>query len=114
MAIAVSVATGFLLWLGTPLVLLRAPDWRRLVPGAAVTAVLVSLFVVASAIYVPILMTWSSNKYGLIGVALSLQSWLVVMGFVVVAGASVGGVITRPQRLSALSRRATSTTPERS
>lgn len=35
----------------------------------------------ASAIYVPILMTWSADRYGLIGIAFSIQSWLVVIGF---------------------------------
>lgn len=38
-------------------------------------------------------MTWSTDKYGLIGVALTLQSWLVGMGFVVVIGAVAGAVV---------------------
>jgi membrane protein len=93
LAVAISAVMGFALWLGTPLVLLGGIQWRRLVPGAAVIAVLVSLAAVASAIYVPVLMTWSGERYGLIGIAVSLQSWLVVMGFVVVTGAVFGAVI---------------------
>lgn len=69
-------------------------------PGATVLAALATL---ASAIYVPILMTWSSDRYGLIGIALSLQSWLVVMGFVVVTGAVIGAVIA-DRRPSAVPR----------
>jgi membrane protein len=88
-----SMAAGFALWLGTPFVLLRDADWRRLVPGAAVTAVLTSLAGAVSAFYVPILMGWSAERYGLIGIALSLQSWLVVMGLVVVSGTVVGAVV---------------------
>jgi membrane protein len=91
-AIAVSAATGFVLWLWTPALLLASTDWRRLLPGATVTAVLAALLAVASGIYVPILMTWSADRYGLIGVAFSLQSWLLVLGFVAVIGAVIGAV----------------------
>lgn len=91
----ISAVTGFVLWLGTPLILLRGVAWRKLVPGATVTAVLVSLAGVASAVYVPILMTRAAERYGLIGIALALQSWLVVMAFVVVTGAVVGANASR-------------------
>ena len=37
-------------------------------------------------------MTWSAEKYGLIGIAFSKQSWLLVIGFVAVIGAVVGAV----------------------
>ena len=44
-------------------------------------------------IYVPIAMTWSADRYGLIGVAFALQSWLLVTAFVVVVGAVVGATV---------------------
>jgi membrane protein len=91
-AVAVSGVTGFALWLWTPTILLGTIEWRRLVPGALVSAVLGALAGVASAIYVPILMTWSADRYGLIGIAFSMQSWLLVLGFVAVVGAVVGAV----------------------
>jgi membrane protein len=91
-AISASGATGFLLWLWTPTILLGELDWHRLVPGAVVSGFLNAVVAVASGIYVPILMTWSADKYGLIGIAFSLQSWLLVMGFVAVIGAVVGAV----------------------
>jgi membrane protein len=91
-ALAVSGALGFVLWLCTPALLLSTIDWRRLLPGAAVSAVLATIVTVASGIYVPILMTWSAKRYGLIGVAFSIQSWLLVVGFVAVIGAVVGAV----------------------
>jgi membrane protein len=79
-AVAVSGVAGFALWLWTPAILLGTIEWRRLVPGAIVSAVLGGLVSLASAIYAPILMTWSANRYGLIGIALSMQSWLLVLG----------------------------------
>ena len=95
LVLAVGVATmiGFVLWLWTPTILLGTMDWRRLAPGGAVSAFLAALLSLASAIYVPILMEWSADKYGLIGIAFSMQSWLLVLGFVVVIGAVVGAVV---------------------
>jgi membrane protein len=93
-AIAVSGATGTILWLWTPAILLGTADWHRLAPGAVVSGLLGGLVGVASGIYVPILMTWSAERYGLIGIAFSMQSWLLVMGFVIVIGAVVGAVIS--------------------
>jgi membrane protein len=107
LAIGVSGATGFVLWLWTPAILLGAVDWRRLVPGAVVSGVLGALVGVASGIYVPILMTWSADKYGLIGIAFSMQSWLLVVGFVAVIGAVVGAVASElyGDRIDRLARR---------
>jgi membrane protein len=91
-AIALSAALGFVIWLATPRILLGPMDWRHLLPGATVSAVLVALLTAASGIYIPILMTWSADRYGLIGVAFSMQSWLLACGFVIVIGAVVGAV----------------------
>jgi membrane protein len=98
-AVALATGTGFLLWLATPMLLLGDRDWRRLAPGAAVLGLLGALLGVASSIYVPILMDWSADKYGLIGIAFALQSWLLVAGFVVVIGAVVGAVVVEGGRL---------------
>jgi membrane protein len=92
-AVGLSTATGFVLWLGTPVLLLGERNWRRLVPGALVSGLLGALLGVASSIYVPILMDWSADKYGLIGIAFALQSWLLVFAFVVVIGAVIGATV---------------------
>jgi membrane protein len=92
-AIVLSTATGFLVWLGTPLILLGERDWRLMAPGAAVSGFLGALVGVASNIYVPMAMDWSAERYGLIGVAFALQSWLLVAAFVIVVGAIAGGVV---------------------
>jgi membrane protein len=93
-AIALGTATGCVLWLWTPLILLRARDWRRLLPGAVVSGVLGALLSVASEIYIPIVMNSSAERYGLIGIVFTLQSWLLVSAFLVVFGAVVGALVT--------------------
>jgi membrane protein len=91
-ALLASGLTGLAVWLATPAILLGISDWRRLLPGAIVSGVLGALAGVASGIYIPILLRWSAERYGLIGVAFSMQSWLLVMAFVIVIGAVVGAV----------------------
>jgi membrane protein len=91
-ALTVSGLSGLVLWLWTPRILLGIPDWRRLLPGAIVSGILGAVAGVASGIYIPILLKWSADKYGLIGIAFSLQSWLLVIAFVAVIGAVVGAV----------------------
>lgn len=107
LSIMISALTGFALWLWTPSILLAVIEWRLLVPGALVSGLLGALAGVASGIYVPILMTWSADKYGLIGVAFSMQSWLLVMSFVVVVGAVVGAVLSElyGERIDRFARR---------
>jgi membrane protein len=107
LALGATGVTGFILWLWTPTILLGSIDWRRLVPGAVVSGVLGALVGVASGIYVPILMEWSADKYGLIGIAFSMQSWLLVIGFVAVIGAVVGAVASElyGDRIDRLARR---------
>lgn len=60
--------------------------------GAIVSGALGALVGVASGIYIPVLLKWSADNYGLIGLAFSMQSWLLVMAFVAVIGAVVGAV----------------------
>jgi membrane protein len=103
-AVLVATGTGFLFWLVTPMILLGERNWRWLAPGALVSGVIGALIGVASSIYVPILMDWSAEKYGLIGIAFALQSWLLVIGFVVVTGATVGSVVVESRSARARSR----------
>ena len=107
-AIAVSTVTGFVVWLCTPRILLGPMDWRRLLPGASVSAVLGALLGAVSGIYVPIVLTWSADRYGLIGVAFTIQSWLLAAAFIVVVGAVVGGVASERvgERFAAATSRA--------
>jgi membrane protein len=67
---------------------------RVLVPGAIVSGVLMTLLVYASAVYMPILIEAAARRYGLIGIAFSLQGWLLTLSLVIVAGAVIGGVLS--------------------
>jgi membrane protein len=92
-----SVALGFAfaLWLLTPMILLGGRvETRLLVPGAVVSAVLMTALLWASAIYMPILIENAALRYGLIGIAFSLQGWLLAISLVIVAGAVVGSVLS--------------------
>jgi Na+/phosphate symporter len=60
-----------------------------------------ALLGVAAGIYVPIAMDWSADKYGLIGIAFALQSFLLVAALVVVFGAVVGATVV--ERIGELS-----------
>jgi membrane protein len=91
----VALAFAFALWLWTPMILLgRRVAMRRLVPGAVVSAVLLTAVIYASAVYMPILIESAARRYGLIGIAFSLQGWLLTIAVVIVAGAVVGSVLS--------------------
>jgi membrane protein len=94
-SVIAALGFAFVLWLGTPMLLIGdrvAP--RLLVPGAVVSGVLMTVLVYASAVYMPILIENAATRYGLIGVAFSLQGWLLTFCLVIVAGAVVGGVLS--------------------
>jgi membrane protein len=77
-------------WLASRLLLHRRVSWRLLFPGALVSAlaqVIVSAF---GAAYVPHLIERNADRYGVIGVAIALISWLVILSLLVVASAVVG------------------------
>lgn len=96
-ALVLSLAGAFVLWLLTPYLLLdgRVP-WRRLVPQAALCAVGATVLGVGCAIYVPRAMSSSASEFGAIGVAFTLLSVLWAGGFVVVGAAAIGSLDWRP------------------
>jgi membrane protein len=94
-AAMVALGFSFALWLYTPMILLGARvRTRSLVPGAVVSAVLMTCLLWASAIYMPILIENAARRYGLIGIAFALQGWLLTISLVIVAAAVVGSVLS--------------------
>lgn len=93
----VSLAFASVLWLSTPYLLLgRRVSYRVLAPGAVLTALVLTLFGVGSAIVMPELVSSSAEQFGTIGVAFALLSWLTgvsitIMGCAVI-GAEIAGV----------------------
>ncbi len=91
--IAASLALGAVAWLLTPYVLLgRRMDWRHLLPGAALTSVGMTALAGFSLVYLPHSITSYAHRFGVIGVAFALLSWLVLAGFVLVGTVAGGSV----------------------
>ena len=91
----VALAFSFGLWLVSPAILLgRRVATRLLVPCAVVSAVFMTALLAVSAVYMPLLIESAARRYGLIGIAFSLQGWLLTIAFVIVGGAVVGSVLS--------------------
>jgi len=87
---------GAVLWVWTPYVLLgRRLPWRRLLPTGLVTAGCVAVYSLGSALYLPGTFTTNAERYGLIGVAFGLVTWLFGYAAVVIGAAAVAGVWDR-------------------
>lgn len=74
-------------WLASRLLLNLRVGWRATFPGAVVSAAAQVATGVAAAIWLPRLIGRDASHYGVIGVAVALVSWLVVIAFVTVTGA---------------------------
>jgi membrane protein len=96
LALPIQVAVGIPLWLlFTSMMLSRRIPRRQLLPGAVVTAVGQVALGWWTAVYVPRLIATDAAKYGVIGVAFALVSWLVVVAYLIVASAVIGSVAGR-------------------
>jgi uncharacterized BrkB/YihY/UPF0761 family membrane protein len=93
-AVIVALAGNFALWLLTPTFLLsgRVP-WRSLLPTAALTATALTVLSAVSVIYMPHEIAIAVHRYGPIGLAIALVSWLVILGFAIVISAAFGAEI---------------------
>lgn len=85
------ISVGWLV--GMSLMLSRRAPARALALGAVLTAVLQLVVGWGTAIYVPELFARNAERYGVIGVALALVTWLIVVAYVVVGGAIVAAVV---------------------
>jgi membrane protein len=93
-AFVVLLGGNAIVWLWSPHVLLaHRVAWQRLVPSAALTSVAMSAISVGSVVYMPQAIEDSASAYGPIGIAIALVSWLVAIGFALVACAGVGAVL---------------------
>jgi membrane protein len=91
-----AIAAGAACWTITPWLLLgRRLPMRVLLPGGLFTAVAMSALAVCSIIYMPHSVGTSAARYGLIGVAFAILSWLIVCGFALVGTAAAGAVVVR-------------------
>lgn len=99
----VSIGVATALWTATPYLLLgRRIRWRPLLPGAMLAAVGLGVLAVTSVIWFPRTIASSADQFGVMGVAFALLSWLVAAGFVLVAAAAGGAVLTDALRRRSL------------
>src|SRR3954447_26609865 len=93
---ASAIAAGAACWTITPWLLLgRRLPLRVLLPGGLLTAVAMSALAVGSIVYMPHSVGTSAARYGLIGVAFAILSWLIVCGFALVGTAAAGAVLVK-------------------
>jgi membrane protein len=78
--------------LASHLMLARRVPARRLLPGAVASAVVQLVVGWGTAIWLPGLVTRNADNYGVIGAALALVSWLILVAATIVASAVVGRV----------------------
>jgi membrane protein len=89
-----ALALGALVWLATPYVLLgRRLAWQTLLPAALLTSAAMTVFGFFSTVYLPHSVSTSATRFGAIGIAFALLSWLVIAGFVIVGSATAGSVL---------------------
>jgi len=90
----VAFGLSFFLWLWTPYLLLgRRVERRKLRFTSALTATGTTAFGVASVFYMPQSIASASQSFGSIGVAIAIVSWLIGVGFILVAAAGLGAVL---------------------
>lgn len=93
-------------WCTTYLLLGGRVSWQLLLPGAVVTAIGHVLTSLGSSLWMPYLIERNADRYGVIGVAVALISWLLVLAFLVVTSAVVQAQIgpalrpSRPRRIT--------------
>ena len=88
-----AIALGAVFWVWTPYVLLgKRISRRRMLPTGMLTAGGISLYSVATALFLPAIFTQNAERYGLIGIAFGLVTWLFAYAGVVVVCAVLAGV----------------------
>jgi membrane protein len=92
--LVVAFVLSYGLWLWTPYLLLgRRVERRRLRGTGILTATALTAFGVASIFYMPQSIESSAQRFGLIGIAIAIVSWLIGVGFVLVVSAALGAVL---------------------
>jgi membrane protein len=90
---ALAANVGFWLWTSRALLEDRI-EWRRLVPGAVVTGVGLVVVAVAFSLFMPTYIASKAKELGAIGAVFAIIIWFLAVGYVVIAGATVGAVLS--------------------
>jgi membrane protein len=82
------------LWVVTPYLMLgRRVSWRRLFPGAVLTAIGMAGVGIWSVIWMPHTLASSAGQFGLIGIGFALLTWLIAVAGVIVVTSTGGAMI---------------------
>ncbi len=102
LGLALQLAVSVVGWaLTIRLFLTWRASWRAVLPGAVVGAVAQLVAGWGVTIFLPELITRNTERYGVIGVAIALVSWLIVLAAVIVTVGVVGGELARDRALPA-------------
>ena len=92
--------TGSLLWWWSAhTLLLGRMAWRKLLPGAVVTGVVLAVYTTGSKLVMPTYASTSAKQLGALGLVLAATTWLIGVGFVMVVAAVVGRVLAEDERV---------------
>lgn len=95
-SLVVHTVVAVLLWWPVQWLLLGGRvGWRALLPGAVVMGLGQALVVAVSSAYLPVAISRETAQFGLLGAAIVLVSWLVVLGLLLVLAAVLGAVAGR-------------------
>ncbi len=96
LGVPLSALASLVLWTSVPYLLLdRRIAWQRLLPAGALVGTGVTLYGLASTVYMSRLITSYSERYGLFGVTVALVGWLLCVSFIVVAATVVAAELDR-------------------
>lgn len=112
LVVALRITIAVVLWLQLQYLLLsRRVTRRELLPGAFVAGVGQVIASAYSALWMPYLLERNAGRYGVIGVTFALLSWLIVIGFLIVAVAIFSGEFALRRRAAAALHNAPGETP---
>jgi membrane protein len=96
LALVANAVVATLLWWPVLRILVGGRvGWRALLPGAALNGCGQAVVFALSATYLPPAISGAAAEYGLIGVAVPVISWLVVLGWLLVLSAVLGAELVR-------------------
>ncbi|HWK30250.1 MAG TPA: hypothetical protein VNS09_27020 [Solirubrobacter sp.] len=104
--VVMTLALSVLIWLVTPYLMLgRRVSWKRLLPGAVLSALGIAGVGIWSVLWMPHTLASSASQFGLIGIGFALLTWLVAVAGVIVV-TSTGGALIADRIEAARDRRA--------
>ncbi len=96
LVVIIHAGAATLLWWPVQRALLGGrKSWRALLPGAALTGIGQAVVLALSGIYLPVAISYEAAKYGIVGVAVAVVSWLLVLGLLLVLSATLSAELAR-------------------